>query len=226
MSISTFLRKPAAVGLALLFVSCTAAKPVTAARGPTGPHDLGRFVLVVHETPGGRVTHEWKPLEDFDLKQYQYQSGTVGIGGVIKRTSTPMTDDQIGDACIDVWEQCMKRCNRSPLPPHAEHYIASYKNARAALNAYCADECRKESNDCRRRLTRQAVEALEFRATGEAVDWLKRHKEELSAGGAVIITGVVFYVVMSSGGILILAPALLLTSPDVPAEPHLAEAFQ
>lgn len=43
---------------------------------------------------------------------------------------------------------------------------------------------------------------------------------------ACIITGVVFYVVMSIGGILILAPALLLTSPGVPAEPHLAEALQ
>ena len=137
-----------------------------------------------------------------------------------------MNDDQIGGACFEVWEQCIKRCNRSPLPPHAEHYIANHKNARAALNAYCSDECRKESDNCRRRLNRQAVEALEFRSAGEAVDWLKRHKEEVSVGAAVIITGVVFYVVMSSVGILILAPALLLTSPDVPAEPHLAEAFQ
>ncbi|MCY1077766.1 hypothetical protein [Archangium lansingense] len=226
MGITTLPQKLTASSLALLLVSCTATRPVTATRGPTGPHDLGRFVLVIQGTPDGRVTHNWKPLEDFDLQQYQHLLGTVGIGGSLKRTSTSMDDDQIDETCFEVWDQCTKRCNRSPLPPHAEHYIASYKNARAALNAYCADECRKESNDCRRRLTRQAVEPLEFRATGEAVDWLKRHKEELSVGGAVIITGVVFYVVMSSVGILILAPAFLLTSPDVPAEPHLAEAFQ
>ena len=120
----------------------------------------------------------------------------------------------------------MKWCTASPLPPHAEHYIASHKNVRAALDAYCADECRKESEDCRRKLKRQTAEAVEFRATGEAVDWLKRHKEAMAVGTAVIITGVVFYVVMSSGGILILAPALLLTSSDVPAESHLAEAIQ
>ena len=226
MSISAFLRKLAASSLALLLVSCTVTKPVTTARGPTGPHDLGRFVLVVQETPDGQVTHNWKPLEDFDLKQYQYQFGPVGIGGEIKRTSTSMDDDQTGAACLAVWEQCMKRCNGSPLPPHADHYIASYKSARAALKAYCTDECRKETDDCRRKLKRQTAEALEFRAAGEAVDWLKRHKEEIAVGTAVIITGVVFYVVMSSGGILVLAPALLLTSPDVPAEPHLAEAFQ
>ncbi len=226
MSVSALLRKLAASSLVLLLVSCTAAKPVTTARGPTGPHDLGRFVLVVQESPNGQVTHDWKPLEDFDLKQYQYPFGTVGIGGVIKRTSTSRDADPIGSACFEVWEQCMVRCNGSPLPPHAEHYIASYKSARAALKAYCTDECRKESDNCRRRLERQAAEALEFRATGEAVDWLKRHKEEIAVGTAVIITGVVFSVVMSSGGILILAPALLLTSPDAPAGLHLAEAFQ
>lgn len=226
MSISAFLQKLAASSLALLLVSCTATKPVTTAQGPTGPHDLGRFVLVLQETPDGRVTHDWRPLEDFDLKQYQYQPGMVGSAGVIKRASNSMNDDPIGSACFEVWEQCVKRCNESPLPPHAEHYIASYKNARAALKAYCADECRKESDNCRRRLERQAAEVLEFRATGEAVDWLKRHKEEIAVGATVIITGVVFYVGMSSGGILILAPAFLLTSPDAPAAPHLAEAFQ
>ncbi|MFY0523184.1 hypothetical protein ACN28I_08380 [Archangium gephyra] len=172
------------------------------------------------------MTHDWKPLADFDLRHYQALFGTVGIGGVIKRTSNPMSNDPIGSACFEVWEQCMKRCNESPLPPHAEHYIASYKSVRAALKAYCTDECRKESEDCRRRLERQAAGALEFRATGEAVDWLKRHKEEIAVGTAVIITGVVFYVVMSSGGILILAPALLLTSPDAPVDLHLAEAFR
>lgn len=226
MSVSPLPRKLAASSLVLLLVSCAAAKPVTAARGPTGPHDLGRFVLVVQETPDGRVTHDWKPLADFDLRHYQYLLGTAGIGGAFERTSTPVNDAPIGSACFEVWEQCMNRCNGSPLPPHAEHYIASYKSARAALKAYCTDECRKESDNCRRRLERQAAEALEFRATGEAVDWLKRHKEEIAVGTAVIITGVVFYVVMSSGGILILAPALLLTSPDAPVDLHLAEAFQ
>ncbi|WP_235216716.1 hypothetical protein [Archangium violaceum] len=226
MSISAFLRKLAASSLGLLLVSCTVTKPVTTARSPTGPHDLGRFVLVLQETPDGRVTHDWRPLGDFDLKQYQYQSETVGIGSVIKRTSAPKNDDLIDSACFEVWEHCMARCNESPLPPHAEHYIASYRSTRAALKAYCTDECRKESDNCRRRLKRQAAEVLEFRATGEAVDWLKRHKEEIAVGATVIITGVVFYVVMSSGGILILAPAFLLTSPNAPAAPHLAEVFQ
>lgn len=226
MSIRTLLRKLAASSLGLLLVSCTAAKPITAAQGPTGPHDLGRFVLVVQETPDGRVTHDWKPREDFDLKQHQHQSGVPGVGGVIKQTSTSMDDDQIGNTCLAVWEQCMKRCNAGPLPLHADHYAATYKSARAALKAYCTDECRKESDDCRRKLKRQAAEALEFRTTGEAVDWLKRHREEIAVGTAVIITGVVFYAVMSSGGFLILAPALLQTSPDAPSEPHFAEAFQ
>ena len=153
---------------------------MTAARGPTGPQDLGRFVLIIQEMPDGRLMHAWKPLKDFDLKQYQYLFGTAGIGGAIKRTSTSMSDEQIGDACIEVWERCMKRCKASPLPPHADHYIAGRKSVRAALDAYCTDECRKESDDCRRKLKRQTAEAVELGATGEAVDWLKRHKQEIA----------------------------------------------
>jgi hypothetical protein len=172
------------------------------------------------------VTHDWKSLKDLDLSQYQYPAGAVGLGGALRRTSTPMSDAQIGDACFEVWERCMKRCKESPLPAHAEHYIASRKSVRAALEAFRMDECRMESDDCRRRLKRQAKETLEFRAFGDAVDWLKRHKEEIAVGAVVIITGVVFYAVMSSGGILILAPALLLVSPDLPAEPYLVEAFR
>jgi hypothetical protein len=120
----------------------------------------------------------------------------------------------------------MKRCKAGPLPSHADHYIASYKNVRAALEAFCMDECHKESDDCRRKLERQAKEALEFRSVDGAVDWLKRHKEEIAVGAVVIITGVAFYAVMSSGGILILAPALLLASSDVRAEPYIVEAFR
>jgi hypothetical protein len=226
MSASALPRKLTAASLSLLLVSCAATRPLMAAREPTGPRDLGRFVLVVQETPGGRVTHAWKPLEDVDLETYPAPLRKARLGGPLKRTSGPMSDEQIGDACFEVWERCMRRCKASPLPPHAEHYIASHKDVRAALEAYCTDACRKESDDCRRRLKRQAEEALEFRAIDEAVDWLKRHKEELTVGASVIIMGVVFYVVLSSGGVLILAPALLLASPEGSSESHVAEAFR
>jgi hypothetical protein len=54
-----------------------------AAQGPIGPHDLARYVLVVHETPDGQVTHDWKPLKDFDLTKYQHALRAVGMGGAL-----------------------------------------------------------------------------------------------------------------------------------------------
>jgi hypothetical protein len=93
MSIRTFLRKLTALSLGLLLVSCSATRPMEA-RGPSGPHDLARFVLVLQETPDGQVSHAWRPLREFDLSKYPPPLGTVGIGGALQRTSTPMTDDQ------------------------------------------------------------------------------------------------------------------------------------
>jgi hypothetical protein len=213
-----------ASSLALVLVACGATSPTV--RSPSDPLELRRFVLVIQETQDGQRTHEWKPLSDFDLKQYAPAWGVVGGARTVELTGRRMSDEHIGDACEEVWERCMRRCMSSPLPPHAEHYLSSRKSARAALEAYCSEECRGESDDCRRKLKRQAAESLEFGAIDDAVDWLKRHKEEIAVGAAVIITGVVFYAVLSSGGILILAPALLLAPSNVPAEHHLAEALR
>ncbi|WNG32008.1 hypothetical protein F0U62_42240 [Cystobacter fuscus] len=64
---------------------------------------------------------------------------------------------------------------------------------------------------------------MKFPATDKAVDWLKQHHEELLAGTVVVIAGVAFVtVVVGSGGTaLVLVPAVLLVSPDVPSEPQI-----
>jgi hypothetical protein len=61
---------------------------------------------------------------------------------------------------------------------------------------------------------------VSFPAVDSAVDWLKRHQRELLVGTIVVIAGVAFVVVVagSGGGALVLAPAVLLVSSDVPSE--------
>jgi hypothetical protein len=56
--------------LALVFASCSVARH--SAASPMGSRELARYVLVVEETPDGQVTHAWKPVENFDQKNFQH----------------------------------------------------------------------------------------------------------------------------------------------------------
>jgi hypothetical protein len=69
----------------------------------------------------------------------------------------------------------------------------------------------------------EKLHAQEFTAVGEALDWLKRNREALLVGTVVVIAGVVFVTVSAGGGLIILAPALLMTSSMPTQEPSLAK---
>lgn len=82
---------------------------------------------------------------------------------------------------------------------------------------------------CRRRMGRWAEEhAAEFKAIEPAVDWLKRHREEILAGTVIVIAGVAFVAVVaaSGGGALILVPLVLVAERPsaLPAAVPVAEA--
>jgi hypothetical protein len=70
---------------------------------------------------------------------------------------------------------------------------------------------------------REAAEArtlrVRFPAVDSAVDWLKQHRRELVVGTVVVVAGVAFVVVVagSGGTALVLAPAVLLVSSEVPS---------
>jgi hypothetical protein len=64
--------------------------------------------------------------------------------------------------------------------------------------------------------------AAEFDAIDPAVDWIKKHREEILVGTVIIIAGVAFAaaVAASAGGALILVPVVLLvedSSDQAPA---------
>ena len=59
----------------------------------------------------------------------------------------------------------------------------------------------------------------------KAVDWLKRHREEILVGTVIVIAGVAFTVIIvgSGGTALVLVPAVLLVSSAGPSMPYAAE---
>jgi hypothetical protein len=65
-------------------------------------------------------------------------------------------------------------------------------------------------------------------AIDPAIDWIKKHREELAVGSVVVIAGVAFAVIVvgSGGAALALAPLLIIAeiSPEVPPVSQLAEA--
>jgi hypothetical protein len=77
--------------------------------------------------------------------------------------------------------------------------------------------------DCSR--LREQADAVKFPVTDKAVDWLKRNREELLIGTVIVIAGVAFVVAVvgSGGAALVLVPAVLLVSSEVPLTPDLVE---
>jgi hypothetical protein len=55
------------------------------------------------------------------------------------------------------------------------------------------------------------LHALEFTAMDDAIDWLKRHRQQLLVGTLVIAAGVTFIVISAGAGILVLAPLVLVS---------------
>ncbi|MBN1205688.1 MAG: hypothetical protein JXB05_12285 [Myxococcaceae bacterium] len=81
---------------------------------------------------------------------------------------------------------------------------------------------------CKKGRGEWAEQHAEFDAIDPAIDWIKRHREELAVGAVVVIAGVAFAVVVagSGGAALVLAPLLVMAenSPEVPTENELVEA--
>ncbi|OJT17496.1 hypothetical protein BO221_45025 [Archangium sp. Cb G35] len=55
---------------------------------------------------------------------------------------------------------------------------------------------------------------MEFTAMDEAIDWLKRHRQEVLVGTIVTAAGATFIVVSAGAGVLVLAPLVLMTQSE------------
>jgi hypothetical protein len=192
--------KPAnliAASLCVLLVSCGAARH-------TAPADTGSlpyFVLIIKESPDGRVTHDWQRAEGIDLSHYRHESRTPSApGGIVLVSGRQRDCDQ---ELVDCHRECMKR----PVPPEYNQY--EHNRGLGGREDYCNEQCMPSYMDCKEL---EKLRPHEFSAIATAIDWLKRHRKTLLVGTTVVIAGVAFVVVSAGAGAVILAPVLLVAS--------------
>ncbi|HZH14445.1 MAG TPA: hypothetical protein VE057_08820 [Archangium sp.] len=228
MSTRTLARKLTAASLGLLLVSCSVTQPIVAAQSPTGLHDLAKYALIIQEMPDGRVTHDWKPLRDFDLTKFQYAPSAMNLNRGIVRVSSA----GLKKYCEGRQDQCEQDCFSSRRPMRVGHWIyddVKIEPWREAKKWWCPMHCRKQADMCKRRMGSWAEEyAAEFNEIEPAVDWIKDHREKLLVGSVIVIAGVAFVaaVAVSGGGALILMPLVFVaeSNPELPAASFIAEA--
>jgi hypothetical protein len=228
MTTKTLPQRLIASSLSLLLVSCSGTRPRVVDQGPTGPHNLARYALIIQELPDGQVTHDWKPLKDFDLTKFQYTRNTMSAYPGIVRTSST----ELEEYCEGRRVQCEQDCLASSRPFRVGHWI--YEDVktqpwRVARNWWCPRRCMEQAVLCKKRTGIWAEEyAAKFNAIEPAVDWLKTHREEILVGTVIIIAGVTFVaaVAASGGGALVLMPLVLLaeTAPGLPTVPTIEGA--
>ena len=204
MVTSTASQRLMASSLSLLLFSCSATRYVPP--GPSSAADLSHYVLVIEEASDGQISAAWQPLRGFDLSKYPYLASDSHFDGSVVRVVFNRDCEAERDECEDM-------CKASLKGPNWTHASAGSKDA------MCRDRCRPAYLDCSR--LKELAEAGKLRVSfpdvGNAVDWLKQHHRELLVGSVVVIAGVAFIVASGGGGILVLAPALLLVSPEVPS---------
>lgn len=228
MTTRTFPQRLMEVSLSLLLVSCSTTRPLAAAQSPTGPHDLARYALLIQEMPDGRVTHDWKPLRDFDQTRLQHPLSAMSSNrGIVRVSST-----ELEAYCEGRRLQCEQDCLASSRPVKVGHWTyqdVKTKPWREAKWRWCPTHCLEQAVQCNKKRGSWAEEyAAEFNAIEPAVDWIKTHREELLVGTVIVIAGVAFVaaVAASGGGALILMPLVFVAEnpSGSPAAPSLAEA--
>ncbi|WP_239576302.1 hypothetical protein [Archangium primigenium] len=210
-----------AVGLALILISCGTTRHTDA--GPPGPEDLARCALIIKPRADGQVTHEWLPLEAFDMATLQPAMSRAMAHRDIVRVST--SDSALEEYCEGRRLQCEQDCLTSSRPflvDWRKNTDTKARPWRVARYAWCPSNCLDAKVDCTRRRGQWNEEySPSFQAIAPAIHWLKEHRTELLVGTVVVIAGVAFTVVVvgSGGGALALAP-LVVFAENTPGTPH------
>lgn len=196
------------MSIAFVIVSCSATRHSVA--GPAGPRDLARYVLVVEEAPDGQVSHAWKTIENFDLKNFHSNPSAMSARRGIVRVSTGLQS-----YCAGRREQCETDCLASSRPIPVSHLqYPTYRGPwRVNKGWWCQEACLKLEDMCNRGMGEWAEDyTAEFDAIDPAVDWIKKHRQQLLAGTVIVIAGVAFTVAVaaSAGVALVLVPVVLL----------------
>jgi hypothetical protein len=196
-----------ASSLSLLLLSCGAARHPVAA--PRGAPNLGRYVLIIERGADGLLAHAWEPVEDFQGTAYASLATTSGVQGrVVQAAFTRNCEEELG--------ACEGMCLAS-LAGHDWSHMSM-----RAKKVHCRRVCMQPYLDCNELKELAEGKAVEFHATDEAVDWVKRHSEKLLAGTVIVIAGVAFVVFVggSGGAVLLLVPVVTFASSETASQPR------
>lgn len=172
--------------------------------------ELNRYVLVLQESHSGQVTHSWHPVAEFDLSQFRILPRAQRTYGRIVLAAARQRD------CDAELLACVEECMSTPLPRGFGHITAPGRGM-GAKEVYCNKKCRQAYMDCSELQERRPQE---FSTTVQAIDWLKRNRNEVLVGSLVVVAGVVFIVAFPPGALLALIPATALASSDAIVEPY------
>jgi hypothetical protein len=177
MSTRTHSQRLMVMGLCLLLGSCSVTRPTV---GPTGAQDLTRYVLIIQELPDGQVTHFWRPAKDLDLAQYQE---LLSRRRAIRRIVPVVWQRD----CDEEMRQCINKCMGRNMGDNWEHLFQPPSRGLGGKHAECRKRCWPDYEDCNKQNAEDSAKAVEFPTIDKAVDWLKRHREELAVGAVVVI---------------------------------------
>lgn len=177
--------------LASLLLSCASTQHVSS----PSAGELADFVLVIGEESNGQVIHSWLRATELDLSRYALPLST---GGIVLVSRRPRDCDQEQIACV---RDCMKRRR----PSHESHINRNNGNK----YGFCQTKCLLEYQEC---LEVEKARSLQFSTASDAVEWLKRNRQELLVGTIVVIAGVAFVSLSAGAGFVILAPVVLVAS--------------
>ncbi|HYO65227.1 MAG TPA: hypothetical protein VEU33_04030, partial [Archangium sp.] len=127
------LQRLMASSLCLLLLSCSAT--AYAPSGPSGSADLSRYVLIIQETPDGRVSHAWQRLRDFDLSSYPELASQGRLEVPVLRASFNRDCEAERDSCEEMCKASLKGRNWT----HASD---------RSKNAMCSERCLPAYVDC------------------------------------------------------------------------------
>ncbi|HYO70036.1 MAG TPA: hypothetical protein VEU33_28570 [Archangium sp.] len=206
MAMASTSERLMSLSLSVLLLSCGVTRHTVS--GPTSALELGKYVLIIESAPDGQVVHSWMPVKDFNLTAHSHQLAARGVQGrVVQAAAFNRNCEEERDACESMCLAGLKGRDWSHM-------------STGSKKAHCRRACMQPYLDCCKLGELAEGKAVEFHATGDAVDWLKHNRERLLEGAVVVIAGVAFVVAFGGGGILFLVPVISFASSDVVSEPR------
>jgi hypothetical protein len=180
--------------LPLVLLACSGPRPV-----PTDHfHPPEGRLLVIRDTVDETQAVTWRTASELDWAQLDQALVRTRESGAVVLTARRARD------CDQEQIECFRRCWKRRPPAPIERGSPSHYS-------HCQNTCRDAYMDC---LKLNALKALEFTAMNDAIDWLKRHRQELLVGTVVAVAGATFIVISAGAGILVLAPLVLVTESE------------